>query len=176
MLTPKVNRSHHVPACPGARTGNKQVMHRLRPAILCFLGVVLLGFVGCSAGSPQPGLIRSIYVEGSVCAPTSDLAQYADVIHDTSVRVLIERGYVAAMEPASADAFLRASWLARPAIAGTPQSRVTLQMTLVSRGGAVLSVLDIVTDTPAGFLSRERISDHIREKLGTIIPGPRSVP
>ena len=80
------------------------------------------------------------------------------------------------MEPASADAFLRACWVARPAVAGTPQSRVTLQMTLVSRGGAVLRVLDIVTDTPAGFLSRERISDHIREKLGTIIPGPRSVP
>ena len=151
-------------------------MHRFRQVTRRLLGVILLGFVGCSAGSPQPGLIRSVYVEGSVGAPLPDLAQYADVIHDTSVRVLVERGFVAAMEPASADAFLRASWLSRPAIAGTPQSRVTLRMTLVSRGGAVLRVLDIVTDTPAGFLSRERISDHIREKLGTIIPGPRSVP
>ena len=176
MLTPKVNWSHHVPACPGARMGNKQVMHRLRPAILCFIGVVLLGFFGCSAGSPKAGLIRSIYVEEPSGAPPPDLAQYGDVIHDTSVRILIERGYVAAMEPASADAFLRASWVARPAVTGTPQSRVTLRMTLVSPGGAVLSVLDIVTDTPAGFLSRERISDHVREKLGTIIPGPRSVP
>ena len=140
------------------------------------MGVVLLGFVGCSAGSPQAGLIRGIYVEGSVGAPTPDLTQYADVIHDTSVRVLIERGYVAAMEPASADAFLRAFWVARPAVTGTPQSRVTLRMTLVSPGGAGLSDLDIVTDTPAGFLSRERISDHVREKLGMIIPGPRSVP
>jgi hypothetical protein len=72
------------------------------------------------------------------------------------------------MEPGGADAFLYAVWFTRPAIAGTPQSRVTLRMTLVSRNGAVLSVLDIVTDTPAGFLSRERISDHIREKLGSI--------
>jgi hypothetical protein len=110
------------------------------------------------------------------------MAQYADVIHDTSVRVLVERGFVAAIEPASADAFLRASWIAHPPIAGTPQRRVTLRMTLVSRDGAVLSVLDIVTDTPAGFLSRERISDHIREKLGAIrlssstILGPQSAP
>jgi hypothetical protein len=143
-------------------------MHRLWPAISCFLGVVLLGFVGCSVGTPQPVLVRSVYVEEASGAPSDDLAQYADVIHDTSVRVLIERGYVAAMEPASTDAFLRACWVARPANAGTPQSRVTLRMTLVSRDGAVLSVLDIVTDTPAGFLSRERISDHIREKLGAI--------
>ena len=143
-------------------------MHRLRRAILCFLGVVSLGFGGCSAGSPAPGLVRSIYVEDSSGVAPPDMAQYADVIHDTSVRVLVERGYVASMEPASADAFLRASWVVRPAIAGTPQGRVTLQMTLVSRDGAVLRVLDIVTDTPAGFLSRERISDHIREKLGAI--------
>ena len=168
MPTPKVNRSHHVPACPGARTGNKQVMHRLRPAILCFLGVVLLGFGGCSAGRPTPGLVCSVYVEDSSGAAPPDLAQYAAVIHDTSVRVLVERGYVAAMEPDGADAFLHAVWITRPAIAGTPQGRVTLRMTLVSRNGAVLSVLDIVTDTPAGFLSRERISDHIREKLGSI--------
>jgi len=143
-------------------------MHRLRTAILCFLGAVSLGSGGCSAGSSPPGLVRSIYVEGASGAPIPDLAQYADVIHDTSVRVLVKRGYVAAMEPARADAFLRASWVARPPIAGTPQSRVTLRMTLVSRDGAILSALDIVTDTPAGFLSRERISDHIREKLGAI--------
>ncbi len=143
-------------------------MHRLRQATLSFLGCLLLGLSGCTAGSPLPGLIRSIYVEEPSGVPTPDLAQYAAVIHDTSVRVLVERGYVAAMEPATADAFLHAVWIARPAIAGTPQGRVTLQMTLVSRNGVVLRVLDIVTDTPAGFLSRERISDHIREKLGTI--------
>lgn len=143
-------------------------MHRLRPAILSLLGCLLLGLGGCSAGSPPPRLVRSIFVEEASGAPSPDLAQCADVIHDTSVRVLIDRGYLAAMDPAVADAFLHAVWITRPAIAGTPQGRVTLRMTLVSRDGAVLSVLDIVTDTPAGFLSRERISDHIREKLGAI--------
>ena len=151
-------------------------MHRLRPAILCFLGLVLLGFGGCAASAPKSGLIRSIFVEEPSGAPSTDLAQYSAVIHDTSVRVMMQRGYVATMESTGADAFLHAVWIARPAIAGTPQGRVTLRMTLVSRDGSVLSALDIVTDTPAGFLSKERISDHIREKLGTIIPGPRSVP
>ena len=151
-------------------------MHRLRPAILCFLGLVLLGFGGCAAGTPKSGLIRSIYVEDSSGAPSTDLAQCSAVIHDTSVRVIMQRGYVAAMEPTGADAFLHAVWIARPAIAGTPQGRVTLRMTLVSRDGSVLSAVDIVTDTPAGFLSKERISDHIREKLGAIIPGPRYAP
>ena len=176
MPTPKVNRSHHVPACPGARMGNKQVMHRLRPAILCFLGLVLLGFGGCAASAPKSGLIRSIFVEEPSGAPSTDLAQYSAVIHDTSVRVMMQRGYVATMESTGADAFLHAVWIARPAIAGTPQGRVTLRMTLVSRDGSVQRNLDVVSDTPAGFLSKERIADHIREKLGVIIPGPRSAP
>jgi hypothetical protein len=72
------------------------------------------------------------------------------------------------MDPAVADAFLYAVWIAKPMTAGTPQRRVTLRMTLVARDGTVLHSVDAVVDTPAGFLSRERISDHIREKLGSI--------
>ena len=143
-------------------------MHRLRPAILCILGVILLSFGGCAAGSPPSGLVRSVYVEDSSGAPTPDLAHFKDVIHDTSVRVLLDRGYVAAMEPSSADAFLHATWIALPVIAGTPQRRVILRMTLVSRTGAELFAVDAVADTPAGFLSKERISEQIRTKLGTI--------
>jgi hypothetical protein len=140
------------------------------------LGIVLLGFGGCSAVSPVSALVRGIYVHEPSGAPTADLAQCADVIHDTSVRVITQRGYIATMEPASADAFLYSFWIARPAIAGTPQGRVTLRMTLVSRDGSLLSAHDIVTDAPAGFLTKERISDHIREKLGTITRGPRYAP
>ncbi len=140
-------------------------MHRLRQAILSFVGCLLLGLGGCSAGSPTPVLVRSIFVEVALCAPSPDLAQYADVIHDTSVRVLIGRGYVAAMEPAVADAFLYAVWIARPMTAGTPQGRVTLRMTLVAQDGSVLYSVDTVVDTPVGFLSKERISDLIRTKL-----------
>jgi len=72
------------------------------------------------------------------------------------------------MDPAVADAFLYAVWITRPAIAGTPQGRVTLRMTLVARDGTVLHSVDAVVDTPAGFLSKERIADLIREKLGVI--------
>lgn len=147
-------------------------MHRLRTAILCFLGVVSLGLGGCSVDSSTTRVVRTLYVEEPSGASSSDLAQYSAAIHDTSVRVIVESGHIAAMEPASADAFLRAFWIVRPAIAGTPQGRVTLRMALVSRGGSVLSAHDIVPDAPAGFLSKERISDQIREKLGAIIRGP----
>ena len=143
-------------------------MHRLKQAILSFLGCLLLGLGGCSVSPPKAVLVRSIYVEEASGAPSLDLAQCADVIHDTSVRVLIDRGYVAAMDPAVADAFLHAVWIAKPMTAGTPQRRVTLRMTLVTRDGMVLHSVDAVVDTPAGFLSKERIADLIREKLGVI--------
>jgi hypothetical protein len=143
-------------------------MHRPRQAILSFLGCLLLGICGCSVNAPEAALVRSIYVEESSGAPTPDLAQYADIIHDTSVRVLTDRGYVAAMEPAHADAILHAGWIARPAIAGTPQGRVTLRLTLVSRSGAVLFAADALADMPVGFLSKEQIAELIRTKLGSL--------
>jgi hypothetical protein len=96
------------------------------------------------------------------------LAQCAEIIHDTSVRVLKARGFIAAVDPSDADAFLRAIWIARPMTAGKPEGRVTLRMTLVDRDGAVLSAVDAVADAPAGFLTKERIADLIRMKLGVI--------
>jgi hypothetical protein len=72
------------------------------------------------------------------------------------------------MDPADADAFLSAAWIARPMTAGTPQGRVTLRMTLVARDGTVLHAVDPVLGMPASFLSNERIADLIRAKLGAI--------
>ena len=143
-------------------------MHRLRQAILSFLGCLLLGLGGCSVGTPQPVLVRSVYVAEASGAPSADLAQHADVIHDTSVRVLMGRGYVAAMDPAGADAVLYAVWIARPMTVGTLQGRVTLRLTLVARDGAVLYAVDAVADAQSAFLSKDRIADLIRSTLGKI--------
>jgi len=143
-------------------------MHRPRQAIRSFLGCLFLGFCGCSVGSPQPVLVRNIYVEEVAGAPSPELAQCAEIIHDTSVRVLKARGFIAAVDPSDADAFLRAIWIARPMTAEKPEGRVTLRMTLVDRDGAVLSAVDAVADAPAGFLTKERIADLIRMKLGII--------
>jgi hypothetical protein len=84
------------------------------------------------------------------------------------VRVLEGLGYVVAMEPARADAFLHAVWMVRPPVAGTPQGRVTLKLTVVARDGTVFHVVEVVTDMPASFLSQERLADLIRTKLGMI--------
>jgi hypothetical protein len=142
-------------------------MHRPRLAILSFLGCLLLGFGGCAVETPGSLPVRSIYVEEAIGAPSPDLAQCADVIHDTSVRVLRGRGFVAAMEPSAADAFLRATWSARPSTAGMPDGRVSLRMSLVARDGTLLRAIDLVADLPAGFLTKERIADLVRTKLDT---------
>ena len=143
-------------------------MHRLQQALLSFLGCLLLGLGGCSVDSLKPVHIRSIYVEEALGAPSPDLAQCADVIHDTSVRVLLDRGYIAATEPVGADAFLHAVWIARPLTAGMPAGRVTLRMTLVASDGMVMGAVDAVADAPAGLLTKERIAELLRRKLETI--------
>ncbi len=113
-------------------------------------------------------LIRSIYVEEAPGTLVPDLAQYSAVIHDTSVRVLEDLGYVAAMEPARADAILHAVWMIRPPATGTPPGHVTLKLTIMARDGKTLHVVEAVTDMPASFLSQARLADLIRTKLGMI--------
>ena len=165
MRTVKVNPSYHVPACPGARTGNKQVMHRIRQATLRLLGCLALGLAGCAGPDVPPVLVRSVYVEEAIGAPSPDLALCGDVIHDTSVRVLRSRGYVAAMERAGADAILYATWSARPVGVGSPVGKVSLRLTLADRSGRELDSFDVISDVPASFLSKARIADLVRERL-----------
>lgn len=135
--------------------------------MLSFLGCLLAGLVGCAVDVPKPLLIRSIYVEGATGAPSADLARSADTIHDTSVRTLRQVGFTAATEPAEADAFLRATWFVRPAVAGKPEGRVTLRLSLVARDGTLVQVDDVVADLPAAFLTDERIADLVRARLAT---------
>ena len=75
-------------------------MHRFRQATLRFLGCLTLGLAGCAGPDAPPVLVRSVYVEEVTRAPSPALALCGDVIHDTSVRVLQSRGYVAATERA----------------------------------------------------------------------------
>ena len=89
-----------------------------------------------------------------------------DAIHDASVRALQTLGYVAAAESGEADAVLRAVWLGEASTGEHPEGRVTLRMSLVVRDGKVMKTLDIISDVPARFLTRERIADRIRAQLG----------
>lgn len=168
MRTVKVNPSYHVPACPGARTGNKQVMHFSRQVTLRWLGCLALGLVGCAGPDAPPVQVRSVYVEEAVGAPSPDLALCGDIIHDTTVRVLRSRGYVAATEPAGADAILYAAWSARPSGVAGPVGKVSLRLTLVDRSGRVLDSLDAISDVPASFLSKARIADLVRARVGML--------
>jgi hypothetical protein len=144
-------------------------MHRPRQVILSLWGGLVLALGGCSVAAPKPVLVRSVYVEEAAGTASPELARCADVIHDTSVRVLRGLGYVAASEPTTADASLHATWLARPVTAGSPAGRVSLRMSLVTRDGTVLKSAEVITDAQAGFLTKERIADHIRTKLGAVV-------
>jgi hypothetical protein len=143
-------------------------MHRFRQATLRLLGCLALGLAGCVGRDTPPVLVRSVYVEEAIGAPSPALARCVDVIHDTSVRVLQYRGYVAATEPAGADAILYAAWYARPASAGMPVGKVSLRLTLVDRSGRVLQTFEVFSDAQASFLSKERIAELVREQLGKL--------
>jgi hypothetical protein len=145
-------------------------MHRPAQGFVCLWGVLLLGLAGCAVTPTKPLLVRRIFVEEASGAPSPELALCAAVIHDTSVRVLQDLGYVASQEPAEADAFLHAAWTARPATAGTPEGRVSLRVTMIGRDGAVMKEVDVIHDARAGFLTRERIADQVRAKLGSLSP------
>ena len=143
-------------------------MHRFRQATLRFLGCLALGLAGCAGPDAPPVLVRSVYVEEAFGAPSPALALCGDVIHDTSVRVLRSRGYVAAAESAGADAILYPVWYGRPVSSGMPVGKVSLRLTLADRSGRVLESIDVFSDAQASFLSKERIADHIRERLGML--------
>jgi len=143
-------------------------MHRFRQAIRCFTGCLLLGLVGCAVESPRPVLIRSIFVEEPSGAPSPDLSRSAEVVHDTAVRALMARGYVATMEPAAADARVRFAWFARPLGVARPKGRVSLRMVVLAHDGTSLRSIDIFSDEQVGFLTDERIAEHVRAKLGTV--------
>jgi hypothetical protein len=143
-------------------------MHRFRQATLSLLGCLLLGLVGCAGPDAPPVLVRSVYVQEAIGAPSPALALCGDVIHDTSVRVLRSRGHVAATEPAEADAILYAAWYSRPVSSGLPVGKVSLRLTLADRSGRVLDSFDVISDQQASFLSKERIADLVREQLGKL--------
>jgi len=140
-------------------------MHRFRQATLRFLGCLALGLAGCAAPDAPPVPVRSVYVEEVIRAPSPALALCGDVIHDTSVRVLRSRGYVAATERTGADAILYAAWSARPVSPGLPVGKVSLRLTLADRSGRVLDSFYVISDQQASFLSKERIADLVRDQL-----------
>jgi hypothetical protein len=143
-------------------------MHRFRQAPLRFLGCLALGLVGCAGPDAPPVHVRSVYVQEAIGAPSPALALCGDVIHDTSVRVLRSRGYVAATEPAGADAILYAAWYSRQVSSGLPVGKVSLRLTLVDRSERVLDSFDVISDAQASFLSKERVADLVREQLGKL--------
>jgi hypothetical protein len=140
-------------------------MHRFRQATLRFLGCFALGLAGCAGPDAPPVLVRSVYVEEVIRAPSPALALCGDVIHDTSVRVLRSRGYVAATERAGADAILYADWSAHSVRPGLLVGKVSLSLTLVDRSGRVLDSFYAISDQQASFLSKERIADLVRDQL-----------
>lgn len=174
--TAKVNPSHHVPACPGARTGNKQLMHRGWQVIGSLLGGLSLGLAGCAVTDQPGGSIRHVYVREATGATLSDLLVHDAVIHDTSVRVLSGRGYVAALEPSAADALLRSAWIVRPPAEGAGAPKVSLRLTLERKDGRILRSFEAIDEVPVRFLSPERVADHVRARLGTINRGPTAAP
>ena len=140
-------------------------MHRFRQVTRRLLGCLALGLAGCVGPEAPPVLVRSVYVQEAIGAPSPSLALCDDVIHDTSVRVLQSRGYVAATERAGADAILYAVWSAHSVRPGLLVGKVSLRLTLVDRSGRVLDSFDAISDQQASFLSKERIADLVRDQL-----------
>ena len=117
-------------------------------------------------------MFRSVFVADTLGSPSADLAACADVIHDSSVRTLMARGYVAATEPAQADVILRSAWSARPVTAGRPDGKVSLRLWIEDPSGRVLKTFDAIVDAQAGLLTRDRVSEAVRTKVGAMPMAP----
>lgn len=145
-------------------------MHRLWSAIVCLLGCLLLGLVGCGTATPSPVVVRSVFVADPQGAPTPELARYGDAIHDASVRTLIFRGYLAATEPSQSEAILRPTWIARPYVSGQPDGKVSLRLNIEDHAGRVLQTFDVIREVPAGLLTQDRVTEAVRTALSAMPP------
>ena len=170
-MTSKVNSSHDVPACPGARTVNKQVMHRLCQVASVFLGLEACLLAGC-VGEPRSAPIARIFVADPVGTVSPGAANYGDIVHDTAVRALRSGGFEAAGEPQSADATLSLSWHSQSRADGSPEGRVHLRMRLVARDGRTVRVIDIIDGLAASLLTRSKVEQLVQAGLSGLGPAP----
>lgn len=151
-------------------------MHHAWTVVGSLLGGLALGLAGCVGAGPHDGEIRQVYVQEASGVTAHGLPAYDAVIHDTAVRVLTARGYVAALESAAADAWLRPAWVFRSPATGADGAKVSLRLTLERKDGLVLRTFTIIEAVPAHFLSPERVADEVRGRLGTINRGPTAAP
>ncbi len=133
---------------------------------------LLAGCVGTKPSAASDAPIRRIYVADAVGTASADFRGLNDVVHDTAVRALQEKGYVAVAEPAAAEAILSASWHRRPSEAGSLAGRVGLRLVLESRDGSKLFMAEPIDGIQAAFLTSARVADSVRSGLSQVPPAP----
>jgi hypothetical protein len=132
---------------------------------------------GCAVREVRPVAaepIRRVYVAETTGVASVELGVLNDVVHDTAVRALRERGYEAVAESAQADAVLRAVWYRRQLAAGTTQARMSLRLTLAERDGREVLVVEAVDGLPVAFLTGSRVADLVRGSLAPLQAVPKA--
>ena len=130
---------------------------------------------GCSTMTPDartPPEVRSVFVQEPEGADSDELRRYGEVAHDLAVRRLEALGYVAARDPADADATLEGRWVRLPAGGAAASRRLTLRLALRSRTGRLLFEAQVIPETPVHFVSADRIRDALSSRLAELGPAP----
>ena len=149
--------------------------HSRRLFALAF-GLLVLGFVGCSAPTESPaGLaaVRKVFVIDTPAAGVPEADALGDSVHDAAVRELVRLGYQATATAAEAQATLRSSWRVHRAADG--RVSLALSMTLFDLSGRPLLSADSGTALSANFWNDAAVRRAAAQALARL-PRPASAP
>lgn len=138
------------------------------------LGLLALGFVGCSSPTEGPSslaTVRKVFVTDTQAAGVGEADALGDSVHDAAVRELVRLGYQATATAAEAQATLRSSWRVNKAVDG--RVSLALSITLFDLSGRRLLSTDSGTALSANFWNDSTVRRAIEQALARL---PRPAP
>lgn len=152
----------------------KRIMSHPRRLFSFALGLLALGFVGCSSPTEAPSslaTIRKVFVTDTLAAGVGEADALGDSVHDAAVRELGRLGYQATATAAEAQATLRSSWRVNKAVDG--RVSLALSVTLFDPSGRRLLSTDSGTALSANFWNDSTVRRAIEQALARL---PRPAP
>lgn len=158
---------------PGRSAYERRMSHSRRLLALA-LGLLSIGFIGCSSPADGPsGLasVRKVFVVDTQAAGVSEADALGDAVHDAAVRELARLGYQAAATSTEAQATLRSSWRVQKAVDG--RVSLALSISVFDPSGRRLLSTDSGTALSVNFWNESTVRRAIEQALARL---PRPAP
>jgi hypothetical protein len=159
-----------------ARSAYKLAMSSSRRLLTLALGLLSIGFIGCSAPVEGPsGLasVRKVFVTETQSAGVTEADALGDAVHDAAVRELARLGYQAVATSTEAQASLRSSWRVQKAVDG--RISLALSISIFDPSGRRLLSTDSGTVLSVNFWNESTVRRAIEQALARL-PRPTTAP